>query len=358
MTAVRTRMGWIALAIAFSPACTAEWDESPGRRVAVTTQELGGYSQLFTISLGEMTSFRIYKAGPTYTLVFTPTNGPGCGTLGALHTQTGVGLPMAFMPCMNITAATSESAVLAADSLTRTIYRLVVSDGAGGAAGTGGSPQGTWVPVTTVNADVRSIVSNGTDLWWADASSRIHRVNIASGVETATSSTSTGELLAVEGPWLYVNAKQSDGTYQLRLVSLNLVGFFVMARNSVTFDESFAFDSASFYWTEFVANGTNRLRSVPKSGGALVTVKSSSSVWYDGVVTSGSALYWIETNLNTGVRQFRRKNLANGNHTSVRFPFDGHHVSGMKLLPTGIYFATKLYQPTNFSDFSFVRTSL
>jgi len=130
-------------------------------------------------------------------------------------------------------------------------------------------------------------------------------------------------------------------TYQLQQLSWPNGGnssLSVLASSSNTFATDFSFDANYFYWVTNAPSpgGSNLLRRVAKSGGAVVDYRSSTSFRYYTPLSNTFSLWWVDENVNSGAGFIRRKNLSNGNITSTDFPLIPPRK--MQQLPDGLYF--------------------
>jgi len=180
------------------------------------------------------------------------------------------------------------------------------------------------------------LVASATDVYF-EGRRGVERVSRKGGtpVEVARGR----RLLAIDGDWLYVTydgpdgGTPDDGAPDLRRWSLLGQPEKTLIADGPTIGEV-TIDSTHLYFVDS-SGGESRIRRLPKSGGAVTTVKSAvASRTYDSPVSNGSALYWRQVNTIDGTSTIVRMNLANGNHVSQPFPL---LLREMSLRSSGVY---------------------
>lgn len=322
-------------------ACIGTPESSSEEDVAVTTEALGGFTEL--VNVGNESPLDI---GPTYTVFKAPPQAP-CGFADIVFTQTGARVPVPALPgCPNITAADSQSAysVTVADRTGNKIYQLKVQTDASG------NPVYSWFVLKDTsawNASVWRMITASSLLWvYTPPSFRV--LDDWTGY-TYGGGSFTGDMLAADVSVIYRNVFASDGMWELQKVDGGN-SVVVLARSATSFAPGFSFDSDYFYWIE--TGSTNKLHRLPKAGGSISTVRSSSTVIYHAPVSNGSMMYWLEQTVSDGSMKIRRQNLSNGNIVSTNFPFtwfDARPQNQLRLLNDAIYFTPYLGSPTHWS---------
>jgi hypothetical protein len=350
----------VLLIVAVLALCAAACADEPGAvddgNVATTAEALGGFTELVNVGFESPmdigTQFTVFRVQP---------GEASCGRVDVVQTQTGVRESVPALPgCANISAVSSQGRVLVSDQRGGSIYELVRPPVMAPMGGTSGGtppppPPWSWVPVANNNhATVSSMVVDSNTLYWHD-SFLLHRVNLATGVESPNSPVSVaGTLLGNDGSQLYLDVFASSGNgSELHKATFTSTSYSreVLATAGQRFATWFSFDASQFYWVES-SGGVNYLRRLSKGGGAVSTVKSSSGATFYTPLSNGSFLYWLEKSVSTGVIKIRRKNLSNSNIFETTFPFTWSEFSfmnRMKLLPSGIYFTPVFDSPRRWS---------